>query len=192
MYDLVSYFLYSNTKYKKGSTEVLCIIIVIVVVRLSTLLRRRFKPPVWSRLHGELIRPDAGWRNSPEPWVRYSGASGAQKNFSVSFKQVSISEIQLYILHLCFYTCVRRERRRQKQVETEKRLAEEELRHQVLLHRQRAIRQFRQRQLHLMEILPAGNTHMLTHFIYSPQKYAFQKWFPRNCCIFFSCREIVN
>ncbi|KAK3575462.1 hypothetical protein QTP86_026846 [Hemibagrus guttatus] len=48
-----------------------------------------------------------------------------------------------------------RERRRQKQAETEKRLAEEELRHQVHLRRQRAIRQFRQRQLHLMEILPA-------------------------------------
>ncbi|KAK2857486.1 hypothetical protein Q7C36_005405 [Tachysurus vachellii] len=48
-----------------------------------------------------------------------------------------------------------RERRRQKQAETEKRLAEEELRHQVRLHRQRAIRQFHQRQLHLMEILPA-------------------------------------
>ncbi|XP_034156689.2 IQ calmodulin-binding motif-containing protein 1 [Pangasianodon hypophthalmus] len=48
-----------------------------------------------------------------------------------------------------------RERRRQRQAETEKRLAEEELRHQVRLRRQRAIRQFRQRQLHLMEILPA-------------------------------------
>ncbi|KAG7326915.1 hypothetical protein KOW79_010316 [Hemibagrus wyckioides] len=48
-----------------------------------------------------------------------------------------------------------RERRRQKQAETEKRLAEEELRHQVRLRRQRAIRQFRQRQLHLIEILPA-------------------------------------
>ncbi|KAL7826000.1 hypothetical protein SRHO_G00337380 [Serrasalmus rhombeus] len=48
-----------------------------------------------------------------------------------------------------------RERRRRLQEETEKRRAEEELRHQVLLRRQRAIRQFRQRQLHLMEILPA-------------------------------------
>ncbi|KAI5108742.1 IQ motif containing B1 [Silurus meridionalis] len=48
-----------------------------------------------------------------------------------------------------------RERRRQRQAETEIRLAEEELRHQVRLRRQRAIRQFRQRQLHLMEILPA-------------------------------------
>ncbi|KAF4080180.1 hypothetical protein AMELA_G00167490 [Ameiurus melas] len=48
-----------------------------------------------------------------------------------------------------------RERRRHRQAETEKRLAEEELRHQVRLRRQRAIRQFRQRQLHLMEILPA-------------------------------------
>ncbi|TSK62670.1 IQ calmodulin-binding motif-containing protein 1 [Bagarius yarrelli] len=48
-----------------------------------------------------------------------------------------------------------RERRRQRQEETEKRLAEEELRHHVHLRRQRAIRQFRQRQLHLMEILPA-------------------------------------
>lgn len=48
-----------------------------------------------------------------------------------------------------------RERRRRQQEETEKRRAEEELRHQVLLRRQRAIRKFRQRQLHLMEILPA-------------------------------------
>ncbi|XP_060774775.1 IQ calmodulin-binding motif-containing protein 1-like [Neoarius graeffei] len=48
-----------------------------------------------------------------------------------------------------------RERRRQRQAEIEKSLAEEELRHQVRLRRQRAIRQFRQRQLHLMEILPA-------------------------------------
>ncbi|KAF5898728.1 IQ calmodulin-binding motif-containing protein 1, partial [Clarias magur] len=48
-----------------------------------------------------------------------------------------------------------RERRRQRQAETERRLAEEELRHQVRLRRQRAIREFRQRQLHLMEILPA-------------------------------------
>ncbi|KAM9482713.1 IQ calmodulin-binding motif-containing protein 1 [Clarias gariepinus] len=48
-----------------------------------------------------------------------------------------------------------RERRRQRQAETEKRLAEEELRHQVRLRRQRAIREFRQRQLHLMDILPA-------------------------------------
>lgn len=55
--------------------------------------------------------------------------------------------------------CVCRERRRHRQAETEKHFAEEELRHQMRLRRQRAIRQFRQRQLHLMEILPAGNTH---------------------------------
>ncbi|XP_072539639.1 IQ calmodulin-binding motif-containing protein 1-like [Salminus brasiliensis] len=48
-----------------------------------------------------------------------------------------------------------RERRRRQQEETEKRRTEEELRHHVLLRRQRAMRQFRQRQLHLMEILPA-------------------------------------
>ncbi|XP_062852967.1 IQ calmodulin-binding motif-containing protein 1-like [Trichomycterus rosablanca] len=48
-----------------------------------------------------------------------------------------------------------REKRRRQQEDTEKRCAEEELRHQVCLRRQRAIRQFRQRQLHLMEILPA-------------------------------------
>ncbi|XP_066521092.1 IQ calmodulin-binding motif-containing protein 1-like [Hoplias malabaricus] len=48
-----------------------------------------------------------------------------------------------------------REKRRQQREETEKSYAEEELRQQVLLRRKRAIRQFHQRQLHLMEILPA-------------------------------------
>lgn len=67
-------------------------------------------------------------------------------------------ESAVYPMHFVC-VCVRRERRRQRQAEIEKSLAEEELRHQVRLRRQRAIRQFRQRQLHLMEILPAGNTH---------------------------------
>lgn len=49
-----------------------------------------------------------------------------------------------------------REKRRQQQEHSERRRAEEELRHQVCLRRQRAMRLFRQHQLHLMEILPAG------------------------------------
>ncbi|XP_052415226.1 IQ calmodulin-binding motif-containing protein 1 [Carassius gibelio] len=49
-----------------------------------------------------------------------------------------------------------REKRRRQQEHTERHRAEEELRHQVCLRRQRAMRQFRQHQLHLMEILPAA------------------------------------
>ncbi|KAK7144338.1 hypothetical protein R3I94_010681 [Phoxinus phoxinus] len=49
-----------------------------------------------------------------------------------------------------------REKRRQRQEHIESQRAEEELRHQVCLRRQRAMRQFRQHQLHLMEILPAA------------------------------------
>ncbi|XP_056606693.1 IQ calmodulin-binding motif-containing protein 1-like isoform X1 [Triplophysa dalaica] len=49
-----------------------------------------------------------------------------------------------------------REKRRRQQEDAERQRAEEELRHQVCLRRQRAMRQFRQRQLHLMEILPAA------------------------------------
>ncbi|XP_076871790.1 IQ calmodulin-binding motif-containing protein 1 isoform X2 [Brachyhypopomus gauderio] len=48
-----------------------------------------------------------------------------------------------------------RERRQRQQQDTEKRHVEEELRVNVQLRRQRAIRHFHQRQLHLMEILPA-------------------------------------
>ncbi|XP_051568344.1 IQ calmodulin-binding motif-containing protein 1 [Myxocyprinus asiaticus] len=50
-----------------------------------------------------------------------------------------------------------REKRRRQQEHAERQHAEEELRHQVCLRRQRAMRQFRQRQLHLMEILPAAH-----------------------------------
>ncbi|XP_030638709.1 IQ calmodulin-binding motif-containing protein 1 [Chanos chanos] len=49
-----------------------------------------------------------------------------------------------------------REKRRQQQEQTERRRIEEELRYEVRLRRQRAIRLFRQRQLHLLEILPAA------------------------------------
>ncbi|XP_043098063.1 IQ calmodulin-binding motif-containing protein 1-like [Puntigrus tetrazona] len=49
-----------------------------------------------------------------------------------------------------------REKRRRQQEHTERQRAEEELRHQVCLRRQRAMRRFRQHQLHLMEILPAA------------------------------------
>ncbi|KAK2888897.1 hypothetical protein Q8A67_014272 [Cirrhinus molitorella] len=49
-----------------------------------------------------------------------------------------------------------REKRRRQQEHTERQRSEEELRHQVCLRRQRAMRQFRQHQLHLMEILPAA------------------------------------
>ncbi|XP_065150064.1 IQ calmodulin-binding motif-containing protein 1-like [Paramisgurnus dabryanus] len=49
-----------------------------------------------------------------------------------------------------------REKRKHKQEDAERHRAQEELRHQVCLRRQRAMRQFRQRQLHLMEILPAA------------------------------------
>ncbi|XP_016365872.1 IQ calmodulin-binding motif-containing protein 1 isoform X2 [Sinocyclocheilus rhinocerous] len=49
-----------------------------------------------------------------------------------------------------------REKRRRQQEHTDRQRAEEELRHQVCLRRQRAMRQFRQHQLHLMEILPAA------------------------------------
>ncbi|XP_036401741.1 IQ calmodulin-binding motif-containing protein 1 [Megalops cyprinoides] len=48
-----------------------------------------------------------------------------------------------------------RERRRQQEEQSQRRRAEEELRHQVLLRRQRALREFRQRQLQLLEIVPA-------------------------------------
>ncbi|KAK1798871.1 hypothetical protein P4O66_007149 [Electrophorus voltai] len=48
-----------------------------------------------------------------------------------------------------------RAKRQRQQEDAERRRAEEELRLQVQLRRQRAIRQLRQRQLHLMEILPA-------------------------------------
>lgn len=61
--------------------------------------------------------------------------------------------------NLCLSCWFVREKRRRQQEDAERRRAEEELRHQVCLRRQRAMRQFRQRQLHLMEILPAGNTH---------------------------------
>ncbi|KAG5852830.1 hypothetical protein ANANG_G00066710 [Anguilla anguilla] len=49
-----------------------------------------------------------------------------------------------------------RERRRLQATQAQRRRAEEELKHQVLLRRQRALREFRQRQLLLLEIVPAG------------------------------------
>ncbi|TRY99953.1 hypothetical protein DNTS_031010, partial [Danionella cerebrum] len=49
-----------------------------------------------------------------------------------------------------------RHKRKEQQEHTERQRVEEELRHQVCLRRQRAMRQFRQHQLHLMEILPAA------------------------------------
>ncbi|KAG9349095.1 hypothetical protein JZ751_029415 [Albula glossodonta] len=49
-----------------------------------------------------------------------------------------------------------RERRRRQEAQSQKRRAEEELKRQLLLRRQRALREFRQRQLQLLEIVPAG------------------------------------
>ncbi|KAJ8282592.1 hypothetical protein COCON_G00051110 [Conger conger] len=49
-----------------------------------------------------------------------------------------------------------RERRRLQETQSQRRRAEEELKHQVLLRRQRARREFRQRQLQLLEAVPAG------------------------------------
>ncbi len=61
--------------------------------------------------------------------------------------------------------CDRAKRRRQQE-HTERLRADEELRHQVCLRRQRAMRRFRQHQLHLMEILPAGNKHTRVISVY--------------------------
>ncbi|KAJ8388395.1 hypothetical protein AAFF_G00134210 [Aldrovandia affinis] len=49
-----------------------------------------------------------------------------------------------------------RERRRRQEAQSQRQRAEEELKQQVLLRRQRARREFRQRQLHLLEMVPAG------------------------------------
>ncbi|KAJ8247080.1 hypothetical protein GJAV_G00258520 [Gymnothorax javanicus] len=49
-----------------------------------------------------------------------------------------------------------RQRRQLQEAESRRRRAEEDLKQQVLLRRQRAIREFRLRQLHLLEMVPAG------------------------------------
>ncbi|KAL4635550.1 IQ calmodulin-binding motif-containing protein 1 [Arapaima gigas] len=49
-----------------------------------------------------------------------------------------------------------REKRRREELQVESKRAEEELRLQVRLRRQRALREFRQRQLYLLEIVPAS------------------------------------
>ncbi|XP_029112718.1 IQ calmodulin-binding motif-containing protein 1 [Scleropages formosus] len=49
-----------------------------------------------------------------------------------------------------------REKKRREELQSQRKKAEEELRLQVRLRRQRALREFHQRQLYLLEIVPAG------------------------------------
>ncbi|XP_016327976.1 IQ calmodulin-binding motif-containing protein 1 isoform X2 [Sinocyclocheilus anshuiensis] len=100
------------------------------------------------------LRSDVPWRDtkeSSEEYVRAACIIQAAWRAHQTRKRLRKLPRAVSTLQRSF-----REKRRRQLEHTERQRAEEELRHQVCLRRQRAMRQFRQHQLHLMEILPAA------------------------------------
>uniref|UniRef100_A0A8C2CDD1 IQ motif containing B1 n=1 Tax=Cyprinus carpio TaxID=7962 RepID=A0A8C2CDD1_CYPCA len=100
------------------------------------------------------LRSDVPWRDtkeSSEEYVRAACIVQAAWRAHQTRKRLKKLPRAVSAIQRSF-----REKRRRQQEHTERQRAEEELRHQVCLRRQRAMRQFRQHQLHLMEILPAA------------------------------------
>uniref|UniRef100_A0A8C1APA7 IQ motif containing B1 n=2 Tax=Cyprinus carpio TaxID=7962 RepID=A0A8C1APA7_CYPCA len=99
------------------------------------------------------LRSDVPWRDtkeSSEEYVRAACIVQAAWRAHQTRKRLKKLPRAVSAIQRSF-----RDKRRRQQEHTERQRAEEELRHQVCLRRQRAMRQFRQHQLHLMEILPA-------------------------------------
>uniref|UniRef100_A0A8C2BPE6 IQ motif containing B1 n=1 Tax=Cyprinus carpio TaxID=7962 RepID=A0A8C2BPE6_CYPCA len=98
------------------------------------------------------LRSDVPWRDtkeSSEEYVRAACIVQAAWRAHQTRKRLKKLPRAVSAIQRSF-----RDKRRRQQEHTERQRAEEELRHQVCLRRQRAMRQFRQHQLHLMEILP--------------------------------------